>query len=350
MLDEILGEDAMSPSTVRLIPSPVAIRCFIAVLLPLVALLPARAQSTRDQQEPPAASLHVEVNEVQVSCVAQDSHTAPIRALTKDDFLISVDGSPVPLRALGTDADVPIGVSLLIDVSLSQKGMARYYADAVRGLKQQLRPGRDKVNVYTFAGAVRLYRDWEDVASLTVEEIENIDPNAGVTLQKNPPYQHGGTRLFDAVVNASGNAGHVQGRRAILVLTDGVDEGSNATSGTGLKTAEQGNVSISALEFDPEPLAFLSPAFYETRMHDSLSAISNASGGVFLHAKRGEEKDQIETILRLLKQEYILYFAPPQVAPGPHQLLINLAHPLLQASLRYRRRIWIAASNSSPKN
>jgi len=338
----------MAASTIHHNPSRAAVRCGIAVLFPLMAWLPARAQSTGVQEEPPAATLHVEVNEAEASCVAEDNHTGPIRGLAKDDFLVSVDGRPVPLRALGTDADVPISVSLLIDVSLSQKGMNAYYADAVRGLKEQLRAGRDKVNVYTFAGAVRLYRDWEDVASLTVDDIEHIDPNAGVILQKNSRFTHGGTRLFDAVLDAIENARHEQGRRAVLVLTDGVDEGSDATSGSALKTAEQGNVSLSALEFDPEALAFLSPGFYATRLHDSLSAISRASGGVFLHAKHGEEKDQIETILRLLKEEYILYFAPPQVSPGPHQLSIKLAHLMPGASLRYRRRISLAASGSAP--
>ncbi len=255
---------------------------------PSPALLGQASSEGVSQGEHPT-TLRVDVNEIAVGCIAEDSHTSPIRGLRKQDFIVIVDGQPIPLRLLETDADVPLNVSLLIDVSISQHGMLENYSNAVRGLKTLLRPGRDRVSIYTFGGAVRLYRDWEDIGALDVKEIEHLDPKAGVELQKKPLHFLGGTRLFDAIQDAIRKSTPVKGRKAILVLTDGVDEGSDTTSASALKAGELGNVSISALEFGPRGAVFLSPSLVATKIHDSLAAISTASGGIFLHAKHGEE-------------------------------------------------------------
>ncbi|MFP5237671.1 MAG: hypothetical protein ACLGSD_17385 [Acidobacteriota bacterium] len=277
--------------------------------------------------------------------MAEDSHTGPVHGLTPDDLSMRIDNLPVSLRALGTDANVPIHISLLIDVSLSQKGMETVYAEALRGLNAELHPGRDFVNIYTFGSAVRLFRDWQDVSSLNVSSLQHIDSKSGKVLQKNPFYRIGGTRLFDAVSDAIENDKGISGRKAILILSDGVDEGSDTDSGAALKNAERGDVSISALEFAPSGPTFISPGFFATKAHDSLAAISKGSGGVFLHAAHGRESQQIQDIIRLLKEEYILYFPLPQISPGPHRISIVLTKVAGSASLRFRQRLWIASSD-----
>jgi len=321
--------------------------CAPAFCVALVGASLCRCQSpgTPPPQATYNATIKMDVNEGEISCVAEDSHTGPVHGLTSNDFAIWVDNLPVSLRALGTDSNVPIHISLLIDVSLSQKGMERVHAEALRGLNAELHSGRDFVNIYTFGSAVRLFKDWQDVGTLNVASLEHIDSKSGKMLKKNPFYRIGGTRLFDAVSDAIDNDKGIAGRKAILILSDGVDEGSDIDSGAALKEAERGDVSISALEFAPSEPTFISPGFLSTKIHDSLAAISKASGGVFLHAVRGQESQQVQVIIRLLKEEYILYFPLPQISPGPHRISIALTKPANGTSLRFRQRVWISSSD-----
>jgi uncharacterized protein with von Willebrand factor type A (vWA) domain len=177
-------------------------------------------------------------------------------------MVLRVDDRSVQLRALGTDTEVPLHISLLIDVSLSQRGMDKFYAHALLGMKAGLHRGRDQVNIYTFGSAVRLFHGWEDAGSLDAAAIEHIDSKSGAVLQKRPFYRIGGTRLFDAVSDAIANDNGVDGRKAILILSDGVDEDSNVTSGSALRSAEQGDVSITALEFAPTGPTFSRQVFW----------------------------------------------------------------------------------------
>ena len=286
------------------------------------------------------STIKVTVNELHITCIAQDSHSAPIRGLTRGDFAVSIDQQSAPLRAVGNDADAPLDVALLLDVSLSQKGMLGIYGDALHGLIAALDKTRDHIAIYTFGSDVRLYQDWLPPHSIDADSIKVLDQKKGKVLERHPFYTYGGTRLFDAVHYAIENSSRRPGRKAILVLTDGIDEGSFTSSASLIKAADQADVSISALEFRSSVLALLSPSLPFKLIHDSLAASSHVTGGIFMHAQSGQERKQLGAMIEDLKEQYILYLFPPSIAAGPHAVSIHLTSSQ-QGVVFTHSKIWL---------
>ncbi len=285
-------------------------------------------------------TLKVKVQELEVSSIVEDRHTAPVRGLTKADFAVTIDGVAASVRSVGTDASVPLNVALLLDVSLSQKGMLALYAAAVRGLQASLDKERDQISIYTFAGSVRLYQDWTAAGNVDAAAIEHLDTKRGLVLQKNSFLVHGGTRLFDAMGDAVERSGGREGRRAVLILTDGIDEGSDTTAASVARIADRGNVSISALEFAPSAMSVLSPKATFKLLHDTLALASEETGGVFVHGKKGEEEQQMRAIIDAIKEQYLLYVGFSGVN-GFHTVSVAMAQPRPGVVVRGHRKVWL---------
>ena len=246
-------------------------------------------------QNPQTSSTFVmQVKLVQMDCIVEDEHGAPVHGLTANDFLVRQEDRPAPVKYLRTDHNVPLTVALLVDISVSQKGMLGIYADAVRSLKENLVPGRDRISVYSFGSEVSLLSDWQDVSAIDPDSIEHITSKSGNILLKKHKFTAGGTRLFDAVNLAADRMKKMEGRKAILVLTDGIDMGSSIYSFTVAKHSEQANVSTSSLEFLPkDALSYIDPyAFVMKSAHNGLAGISRDTGGVFLHARRKQAQNK----------------------------------------------------------
>jgi VWFA-related protein len=312
-------------------------------LVPLVALLILSSSAspiTRAQSASAAERILVNVKLVQMDCIVEDRYGSPIHGLTPKDFDIKEEGHSVPVRYLRTDHDVPLSVALLVDVSLSQNGMLPIYADAVRSLKSELTPGRDRVSIFTFGHSIALLSDWQDAALLEPARIENLTPQAGTVLVKGSRFLRGGTLLFDAMSKAVSRIQDLEGRKAILVLSDGVDEGSKTLSATVAHDAQLANVSVSALEFEPHGILghLPSPGLVMKSAYDGLSRISNGTGGVFLHAEHGKEQQQMQDIVELLKEQYILEFTPLGSQPGFHSVTVSVASK--DARVRTRKQFY----------
>lgn len=289
----------------------------------------------------PSAPITVRVDLVQMDCIVEDKHGSPIHGLILKDFAVKEDGHVVSAQYLRTDSDVPISVALLIDVSLSQKGMLPVYADAVATLKSKLTAGRDRVSIFSFGHSVHLVSNWEDPSLLDARGIEAIAPNNGTALLTGHKWLPGGTLLFDAIKEAVKRTQGLTGRKAIVVLTDGIDEGSVSLSPMVAHDAQTANVSVSALEFKPHGLVGIlgsSTDLPAKLAYDGLARMSNGTGGVILQAKRGQEKEQIENIMDLLKEQYVIEFTPDGLQAGLHHVAISVDYK--DARLRTRRQFW----------
>lgn len=273
------------------------------------------------------SSLVVQVKLVQMDCIVEDEHGAPVHGLTAKDFHVSQEGQPVSVRYLRTDHNVPLSVALLVDISASQNGMLGIYSDAVRSLKENLVPGRDRVSVYSFGSAVSLLSDWQDVSAVDPDSIQHLTSKSGTALLRKHKFLAGGTRLFDAVNFVSERMKGLEGRKAILVLTDGIDMGSSIYGFTVAKHSEQANVSVSALEFLPKDvLSYLDPySFAMKSAHDGLAGIGHDTGGVFLHAHRKKAPEQIRQIVALLKEDYVVYFTPLDSTRNFHPVAVTIS-------------------------
>ena len=210
--------------------SPVALILGLALALPVVG------------QDVPVFSKDVQV--VNVLATVRDKHGNIVNTLTKDDFTLQEDGRPQTVRYFSRDTDLPLTLGLLVDTSLSQvptldeeKRASASFADDI------LREGTDSTFLIHFDQEVELLQDVTSSREKLVSALQDLqvpryqdrqggggypsggDPGGGSGRRRGGP--GGGTLLYDAIFLGSDEIlAKQQGRKAMIVLTDGVDHGS----------------------------------------------------------------------------------------------------------------------------
>src|SRR5271154_2261164 len=220
----------------------------VAAALCAVMLLLAGAP-LRSQQQGPTISVNVKL--VSMFATVRDKHGALIRNLTKDDFVLQQDGHPQGITYFAPDSDLPLTLGLLVDTSGSQRRVLDQERDASHAfIDHLLREDKDKAFVIHFDREVELLQDLTSSRQKLEASLDQLgrpqfsQAGSGGSSGSDPGSDSsggggrgspgggggGGTLLYDAVYLASDELmKKQQGRKAIVVLTDGVDRGSKET-------------------------------------------------------------------------------------------------------------------------
>ncbi len=215
----------------------------------------------------------VEVKTVSVLATVRDKHGKIIPNLTKDDFQLDEDGRPQTINYFAHESDLPLRLGLLVDTSLSQRKVLDQERSASYSfLDQLLRQDKDLAFVIHFDHEVELLQDFTPSR-----------PKLQAALQKlsTPPFEGGGgsnsgggsggggsgggrggrgrgsrgggTLLYDAIFLASDELmSKQQGRKALIILSDGVDRGSKETLAEAIATAQRADTIVYSILFADE--------------------------------------------------------------------------------------------------
>jgi len=231
-------------------PKPTAFLPIIAMALswaaPVsVAQQPAAQQTSQNQQQggqksddsqEPTTTLKVNVNVVQLFFNVKDKHGALIPNLTKDDFEIAEDGKPQTIKYFTAESNLPLTIGMMIDSSGSQRNVIDMEKEVGGAFLKQILTDKDEAFVISFDINVDLLQDFtRDThrlqAALNKAKV-NVDYTSGGIpgMGGGPVPQRGnspGTLLYDAVYLSSHDMLSKEvGRKAMILLTDGQDEGS----------------------------------------------------------------------------------------------------------------------------
>lgn len=227
-------------------------RCLIRFGLTLAAgyrVLVAKQLKPEAQNRP---TFSTDVRVVNVFATVRDKQGKIVRGLSKDDFALEEDNRPQTIRYFSQQTDLPLTLGLLVDTSMSERRMLGEERDASQTfLEQVLRPEKDKAFLIHFDREVELLQDLTSSRQQLEKALNLINqPQWGGNARsgsgdqgQNPPGEsgnggygssgrgggghHGGTALFDAVYLASHDLMQKQqGRKALILLTDGEDNGS----------------------------------------------------------------------------------------------------------------------------
>lgn len=300
------------------------------------------APSLRGQQqqdEEPTFSTDVKV--VNVLATVTNKKGQIIRDLTKDDFTLAENGRPQTIRYFSRETDLPLTIGLMIDTSESQLRVvdAERHACA-RFIDQVLRPNKDQVFIMQFDMAVMM----RQVLTSSLKQLDD-----GLVLVDTPSreeYQHqmgGGTLLYDAVLQASRDVMmHQQGRKALIVLSDGVDTGSDAPLTDAIDMAVRADTLVYSIVFSDAgaygPLAFGVPDGRRILAHLS----RDTGAGCFEVSK----KESIEQIFDAIQDELRSQYSIGYVSDHPAKisefrkiaLTTNQKGLIVQARNRYWAR------------
>lgn len=231
----------------------------------MVALFSALSLSA--QQKPPtpeqapastAPTIAVDARLVNLPAVVRDKKGALIQNLTKDDFILQVDGKPQTIRYLDKDTNLPLTLGLLVDTSRSQRDVIDEERTASSTfLDQMLTTQKDKAFVMQFSGQVELLQDVTSSRPLLQTAIKEIDtPSRDSGSSDNSSGGHargGGTTLYDALFLASDELMSKQtGRKILIILSNGVDRNSKENLVRSIEAAQRADTLIYAIYFKGE--------------------------------------------------------------------------------------------------
>ncbi len=219
----------------------------------LVALAQQSAGPARGEQLP---TIKVEVDVVNILCTVRDNNGGLVADLTKDDFIIMEDGRPQEIRYFAREADVPLTIGLLVDVSKSQEALIEVERHAAHRFFSEVLRDKDLAFLISFGVDAELLQDLTGSAELLRAGLEKLRLNAAVSGPLPGPIPTGnrrGTILYDAIFLASEDMLRDEvGRKVIVVITDGVDVGSRITKARAIEAAQKADAIIYSIYYaDP---------------------------------------------------------------------------------------------------
>jgi VWFA-related protein len=245
-----------------------------SALLIAGSFMPLRAQPTLQTKTAPADStpastattLSVNAKLVNIPVVVLDKRGALVRNLTKDNFEIKVDDRAQTIHYFNVDTDLPLTLGLLVDTSMSQRDVIDDERAASFAFLDDMLNGpadRDKAFVVQFARQTDLLQDvtsskpklqagLKDLATSS-EGGDSGGKNSGSdTSGVSAPgaRRGGGTALYDALFLSSDEViGKQKGRKALIILSDGVDSGSKESLASALEAAQRADTIVYAIYY-----------------------------------------------------------------------------------------------------
>lgn len=200
-------------------------------------------------QTAPVTTMSVEAKVVNLPVTVRDKKGKIVTNLTKDDFDLQEDGKPQPIRYFSQETNLPLTVGLLVDTSMSERDNIDRERTASRSFLDQMitRPA-DRAFVIHFDREIELLQDLTSDHAKLEKAVGEIDVQPSVESTPTSDQDSGqhrarggaGTKLYDAIFLACDEVAKKQtGRKAIVVLTDGEDRGSQETLASAIESAQK---------------------------------------------------------------------------------------------------------------
>jgi VWFA-related protein len=307
------------------------------------------------QQKP---DLTVQVKVVNVPATVRDKHGKIIHDLTKDDFTLEEDSRPQSIHYFSQESDLPLTLGLLVDTSLSQRRVLDQERTASFSfLDDMLRPEKDLAFLIHFDFDAELLEDLTDSREKlrsAMDQLQGPDldrqrggnsPGAGPGYPRHRgggSHSGGGTVLYDAVYLASNELMKKQtGRKAIVILSDGVDHGSKESLKDAIEAAQRADTIVYSIFFkgDEPNMGFGGwggmgghrggrgryPVEQQVDGKKILEQISKETGGRLFEVSGKESVTKIYSqIEEELRNQYSLGYTPDRPDPGSGYHKISL--------------------------
>jgi VWFA-related protein len=217
-----------------------------------------------------APTLSVDARLVNIPVVVHDKKGALVQNLTKDNFVLQVDNQIQTIRYFNLDTDLPLTLGLLVDVSMSQRDAIDEERTASFAFLDDILTGpegRDKAFIVQFARQTDLLQDVTSSKPKLQAGLKQLEtPATGGDSSVTPvnsgsdsdnstdsstrARRSGGTTLYDALFLSSDELMSKQkGRKAVIILSDGVDSGSKESLASSIEAAQRADTIVYAIYF-----------------------------------------------------------------------------------------------------
>ena len=340
--------------------------CF-AMGLAMQAMAQQSTTATQGAANTPATTIKVQVREVVLPVTVRDKKGQIVPDLKVDDFTLHEDGRPQTIKSFAHESNLPFRVGLLVDTSRSQESALPAERTATgKFIDQMLAQPADKAFLIHFDHEVELLQDFTASKAKLHKELDEMNTSTGGGEEsrgdegrEGGSRRRGGTQMYDAIYLASNEMMQKeQGRKALIVLSDGVDRGSRETLNESIDAAIKANVSVYTVYFKGEQErsnsgfgqgghrgggfpgggggypgggggypggggrrggGYPGGGTNEVKVDGKkiLEQLASRTGGVFFEAKKKDSFDEVYgQISQELHGQYLLTYTPDKVTPG----------------------------------
>jgi VWFA-related protein len=261
-------------------------------------------------------TLKVDVDVVSVLASVRDKKNTLIPNLEKQDFTVLEDGKPQTIKYFTKESDLPLTIGLLVDVSRSQENLIDIERRAADQFFRQVLRKKDIAFLISFGEESELLQDYTSSPRLLLDGLNQLRVSGGAGGLHPGPVptisQQRGTVLFDAIYLAANEKlkGEV-GRKVIVVITDGVDQGSKLNRSQAIEAAQKSDAVIYSIDYeDPRYHGMFGPSG-----EGDLRKMSDETGG---HVYRVDRKMTLDMVFKELQDEmrsqYMIGYTPSNEA------------------------------------
>jgi len=285
-----------------------------------------------------------EVKVVNVLATVRRANGQIVRDLTRDDFLLREDGRPQQIRYFSAQTDLPLTLGMLVDTSMSQRRVLDpERIAAFTFIDQVLRESMDRVFLVQFDMGVDIKQPLTSRRRDLEEAMRRVDSPSMRQLELQ---RGGGTLLYEAIAVASRDIMRpLEGRKALIVLSDGVDTGSEIPIATAIEEAQRAGALIFSIVFSDANaygtlLGPLGGGADSAHGRDVLQRLARETGGRCLEVTKSLSIEKIfDSIQEELRSQYNLGYVsdvPVRLSEFRKlQLTVKSKGLLVQAPTRY---------------
>ena len=255
--------------------------------------------------------IKIDVDLVSILCSVRDKKGALQNTLTKDDFSLFENGTQQQLKYFVRETDIPLTIGLLVDVSGSQEGLIGEEKRTSNQFFQKVLRPKDMAFVISFGSEAELLQDYTSSINLLREGLEGLRLNTSVSGIHPGPVPNAvqrGTILFDAVFLAAADKlkGEV-GRKVIVLITDGMDQGSRVKMEKAIEAAQKSDVIIYSIFYEDPYFRARNRGYYAN--DSALKKMSEETGGRVFHVGgRQSLNDIFDQIQQEMRTQYALTY------------------------------------------
>jgi len=230
---------------------------WLSAFLATCATLPLCAQQAAASPADSVPTFKTGSSLVSLPLVVRDKHGDIVTKLTKDDLTVMEDGKPQTIRYFDHDVDLPLTLGLLVDVSGSVRDVLDEERTASKSFLEQMVRPTDKAFVIEFGREVDLLCNLTASHAALQSALAQLAPmpvaSSDSTGSDTHGAQHGGSQLYDAVFLAADEVIKKEpNRKALILLTDGVDRGSMESIASAIEAAQRADTIVYAIYFQGE--------------------------------------------------------------------------------------------------
>jgi len=224
--------------------------CASLLALPL---LPQQKPPAEDAP-PPIPSIKVDVDIVNILASVRDKRNGLVANLNKDDFTLFEDGQKQTIKYFTKETDLPLTIGLLVDVSASQRNLIEIERSAASEFFHSVLRKKDEAFLISFGEEAELLQDYTQSPKLLNEGLNRLRVSSGVSgLHPGPVPTAGqprGTVMYDAVyLAAKEKLTSEVGRKVIVLITDGVDQGSRLDIRQAIEAAQKADAVVYSIYY-----------------------------------------------------------------------------------------------------